>query len=118
MLALQQATGVRPCTVRIPAKSPSATPCALAELERCAAPCAGKQTEEEYAPALRAVDALVAGLDTDPLRLAAVSERRAALIAIATPAAAICTNRDSRTARRRSALWGQRPSPRVGLISS
>ncbi|MCG8918625.1 DEDD exonuclease domain-containing protein [Actinokineospora sp. PR83] len=81
MLALQQATGVRPCTVRIPAKSPNASPCALAELERCAAPCAGQQSAEEYAPALRAVDSLVAGHDTHPLhrlalRLSELAEAR------------------------------------------
>ncbi|WP_156758334.1 DEDD exonuclease domain-containing protein [Actinokineospora pegani] len=68
MHALQQATGTRPCTVRIPAVNPSAPPCALAELERCAAPCAGKQSAEEYAPAVVAVDDLVSGRATHPLR--------------------------------------------------
>ncbi|OLR95143.1 DEDD exonuclease domain-containing protein [Actinokineospora bangkokensis] len=68
MQAMQAATGVRPCTVKIPAKSPSATPCALAELERCAAPCAGRQSAQEYAPAVAAVASLVAGASTDPLR--------------------------------------------------
>ncbi|MGX7826914.1 DEDD exonuclease domain-containing protein [Actinokineospora sp. 24-640] len=68
MHALQQATGIRPCTIRIPTRSPSATPCALAELDRCAAPCAGHQSAAEYAPAVDSVGALVAGARTDPLR--------------------------------------------------
>ncbi|GGS40535.1 DEDD exonuclease domain-containing protein [Actinokineospora fastidiosa] len=69
MHALQQATGIRPCTVRIPARSPSATPCALAELGRCGAPCSGAQTAAQYAPAVAGVTGLVAGALTDPLRL-------------------------------------------------
>ena len=32
VLALQEATGLRPCTVRISARAPSAQPCALAEI--------------------------------------------------------------------------------------
>ncbi|SDC49094.1 DEDD exonuclease domain-containing protein [Actinokineospora iranica] len=67
MLALQEATGVRPCTVRIPAQSPSARPCALADLDRCGAPCAGKQSAEDYEPAVHAVNALVAGHELDAL---------------------------------------------------
>ncbi|MGQ0838613.1 DEDD exonuclease domain-containing protein [Actinokineospora sp.] len=68
MFALQEATGVRPCTVRIPAQAAAARPCALAEIDRCGAPCAGRQTAAEYAPAVRAVGSLVAGHQVDPLR--------------------------------------------------
>ncbi|HEX2134155.1 MAG TPA: DEDD exonuclease domain-containing protein [Actinophytocola sp.] len=79
MIALQDATGIRPCTVRIPARNARARPCALAELGRCAAPCAGRQSVEEYAPAPAAFLGLVAGRRTDPLgrlaaRLAALAE--------------------------------------------
>lgn len=77
LLALQDATGIRPCTVRIPAKAASASPCALAELDRCGAPCAGRQTVEQYQPMVRAVDGLVAGRHLDPLRL--LESRLAAL---------------------------------------
>jgi DNA polymerase-3 subunit epsilon len=66
-LALQEATGIRPCTVRIPARSPHGKPCALAELGRCRAPCAGRQTVAEYRPAVEAVNLLVAGRRLDVL---------------------------------------------------
>jgi DNA polymerase-3 subunit epsilon len=62
------AVPLRPCTQRIPARGASASPCALYELGRCAAPCAGLQTPEEYAPAVTALHDLVAGRDDAPLR--------------------------------------------------
>jgi len=52
---------LRPCTQRIPARSPSGAPCMLHELGRCGAPCAGLQSREEYAPAVDRWRALVAG---------------------------------------------------------
>lgn len=70
--------GVRSCTQRIPAVNPRGRPCALAELGRCAAPCAGRQTVEEYSPAVRALRALFAGHDTTTLwRLARELDRLA-----------------------------------------
>ncbi|RZS38896.1 DNA polymerase-3 subunit epsilon [Herbihabitans rhizosphaerae] len=66
--ALQDATGVRPCTQRIPARGASAGPCALYELGRCAAPCAGHQVVEEYAPNVATLTELIAGARQDPLR--------------------------------------------------
>jgi DNA polymerase-3 subunit epsilon len=68
MVALQDATGLRPCTVHIPAQRAQARPCALAELDRCAAPCAGRQSVVEYSPSVGAFSALVAGRRLDPLR--------------------------------------------------
>ncbi|WP_433280073.1 DEDD exonuclease domain-containing protein [Pseudonocardia xinjiangensis] len=62
------AVPLRPCTQRIPARGASASPCALHELGRCAAPCAGLQTPEEYAPAVRALHDLVDGRDDGALR--------------------------------------------------
>jgi DNA polymerase III subunit epsilon len=67
-LALQDATGIRPCTQRISARRPTGSPCALAELGRCGAPCAGRQTVGEYEPMVTQIRALVAGLRLDPLR--------------------------------------------------
>ncbi len=61
------AVPLRPCTQRIPASGASASPCALHELGRCAAPCAGLQTPEEYAPAVRALQELVHGHDDTAL---------------------------------------------------
>jgi DNA polymerase-3 subunit epsilon len=62
------AVPLRPCTQRIPAHGASASACALHEMGRCAAPCAGLQTPAEYAPAVEAVARLVAGSDDGPLR--------------------------------------------------
>jgi DNA polymerase-3 subunit epsilon len=69
MVALQDATGIRPCTVRIPAQRANGRPCALAELHRCAAPCAGRQTVEEYLPAVSSFAGLVAGQVLEPLHV-------------------------------------------------
>src|SRR5262249_47390475 len=77
----QDALPIRPCTQRIPARDPHGTPCALAELGRCRAPCAGRQSVEEYAPGVTAVRDLVAGRDNTVLRdavavLADLAERQ------------------------------------------
>jgi DNA polymerase-3 subunit epsilon len=69
MVALQDATGIRPCTVRIPAQRANGRPCALAELARCAAPCAGRQTVEEYEPSVSSFIGLVAGRLLEPLHV-------------------------------------------------
>jgi len=63
---------VRPCTQHIPARGASAAPCALHEMNRCAAPCAGLQTPDEYAPGVAAAAALVTGSDDSPLQRLAV----------------------------------------------
>ena len=62
------AVPVRACTQRIAARGARASPCALHELGRCAAPCAGLQTPAEYAPAVVAVADLFAGRADDALR--------------------------------------------------
>ncbi|MFL6141221.1 MAG: DEDD exonuclease domain-containing protein [Labedaea sp.] len=67
-VALQDATGIRPCTQRIPARAPQGQPCALAELGRCGAPCAGRQSVVEYRPSVEAITLLVAGRRLEPLR--------------------------------------------------
>jgi DNA polymerase-3 subunit epsilon len=54
--------------VRIPAQGAKARPCALAELGRCKAPCAGRQAPDDYAPAVETFRGLVAGEHTEPLR--------------------------------------------------
>ncbi|MDQ3403109.1 MAG: DEDD exonuclease domain-containing protein [Actinomycetota bacterium] len=107
MLALQTATGVRPCTIRIPARSPQAQPCALAELDRCGAPCAGRQTQDEYAPAVHAVGSLVAGRHLDPLR---VLERRLVDLAAARRFEEARSDRDRMSTLIRALDRGQRLS--------
>ncbi|WP_028925682.1 DEDD exonuclease domain-containing protein [Pseudonocardia acaciae] len=76
MESVQDAVPVRRCTQRIPARDPKATPCVLAELGRCGAPCAGRQSVAEYAPSVHAVLDLLAGHADQPLRsLAAEVDR-------------------------------------------
>jgi DNA polymerase-3 subunit epsilon len=65
--ALQEGTGIRPCSLRIPARSPKGTPCVLAEIGRCAAPCAGHQTVDQYQPYVLSMQELVAGHRIDAL---------------------------------------------------
>ncbi len=65
--AVQDNVRIRPCTQRIPARNQKGTPCALAEMGRCAAPCAGRQSVDEYAPAVTAVRDLIAGRDNGVL---------------------------------------------------
>jgi DNA polymerase-3 subunit epsilon len=66
--AVLDAVPLRPCTLRIPARGAAASPCALFELRRCAAPCAGYQDVAGYAPAVFAWQELVGGTGDDPLR--------------------------------------------------
>ncbi|PXY21851.1 DEDD exnuclease domain-containing protein [Prauserella sp. PE36] len=68
--ALASATRLRTCTQRIPATGASAKPCVLAELGRCGAPCAGRQSVAEYAPSVRLVTDLVEGTDNTALHAA------------------------------------------------
>ncbi|PSL56443.1 DNA polymerase-3 subunit epsilon [Saccharothrix carnea] len=66
--AMLEAVPLRACSMRIPARNASATPCALFELGRCEAPCAGRQSVDDYSPAVSAFRQLVAGADVAPLR--------------------------------------------------
>ncbi|WP_322098457.1 DEDD exonuclease domain-containing protein [Nakamurella alba] len=46
--ALQEVVRIRRCSVRL-SRTPKGTPCALAELDKCGAPCAGRESAEDYA---------------------------------------------------------------------
>lgn len=61
---------LRTCTQRIPRSGGESSPCVLAELDRCGAPCAGRQTVEQYRPAVRLVTELVAGTSDAALHAA------------------------------------------------
>lgn len=69
--SLSSAAGLRTCTDRIPATGQRGSPCVLAELGRCGAPCAGRQSTDEYAPLVGRVSSLIAGTDGDLLHTAA-----------------------------------------------
>jgi DNA polymerase-3 subunit epsilon len=77
--ALSDATGLRTCSQRIPAKGANGTPCALAELGRCRAPCAGRQDVDDYGHAPAAVRALIAGQDLAPFDRLAIQLEELAL---------------------------------------
>jgi DNA polymerase III subunit epsilon len=66
--ALQDALPLRPCTQRIPARGASGTPCALHEMGRCGAPCAGHVDVAAYRPVVDDARALVRGADDTGLR--------------------------------------------------
>ncbi|CAM2849581.1 DEDD exonuclease domain-containing protein [Saccharomonospora xinjiangensis] len=66
---LADIAGLRTCTPRIPATGASSRPCVLAELGSCGAPCAGKQSVDEYRPSVRLVSGLVSGTDATALAL-------------------------------------------------
>ncbi|HEY2205689.1 MAG TPA: DEDD exonuclease domain-containing protein [Pseudonocardia sp.] len=76
MESVQDAVPVRRCTQRIPAREQRGTPCALAELGHCGAPCAGRQSMADYATSVTEVLDLVAGHSDAGLRtLAAEIDR-------------------------------------------
>ena len=58
--AVQQVVRIRRCTTRL-ARRPHGSPCALAELDRCGAPCAGRESVTDYAAHVRQVADLVGG---------------------------------------------------------
>ncbi|RKT82473.1 DNA polymerase-3 subunit epsilon [Saccharopolyspora antimicrobica] len=59
--ALQAVTAVRRCTERISARDPQGRPCALYELGRCGAPCAGLQSAAEYEPEVISIREVIGG---------------------------------------------------------
>jgi DNA polymerase-3 subunit epsilon len=65
--ALQDVLPIRQCTTRIRRRSPNGTPCVLAELGRCGAPCAGRQDEPSYTREVDRIAALVDGRSDEVL---------------------------------------------------
>ncbi len=59
--ALQDAVPVRRCSQRIRRKAPDGSPCALAELGRCGAPCSGAESVDAYAAHVERIVDLVDG---------------------------------------------------------
>ena len=66
--ALQDAVPIRRCTARIRRTDPDGSPCALAELGRCGAPCAGAEDMAAYGVHVGRIRALVDGRSDEVLR--------------------------------------------------
>ncbi len=64
--ALQEVVRVRRCSQRL-ARSPSGSPCALAELGRCGAPCAGREDAESYSAHIGRIAGLIDGSSDEVL---------------------------------------------------
>jgi len=67
--ALQDAVPIRRCTARIRRVDPDGSPCALAELGRCGAPCSGAESELAYARHIEKVRELIDGRSDEILRM-------------------------------------------------
>src|SRR5829696_7430391 len=63
--AVHESLPLRQCTARIPARAPSGSACALADMGRCGAPCTGAQSVTEYADVAAVLRAAVACDPTD-----------------------------------------------------
>ncbi|GAB49492.1 DEDD exonuclease domain-containing protein [Mobilicoccus pelagius] len=61
--AVHEVLPLRQCTTRLARLSSAASPCLLAEIGRCGAPCLGRQSVEEYAPVASRAHRLFAGAD-------------------------------------------------------
>src|SRR5699024_11923168 len=66
--ALAGAVGLRTCTQRIPARGAHGSPCVLAALGQCGAPCAGHEAQPEYAAHATAARDLFEGYRDTALR--------------------------------------------------
>ncbi len=67
--ALQDAVPIRRCTVRIRRTNPDGSPCVLAELGRCGAPCTGAEDVDGYAQHISRIVSLVDGASDEVLRV-------------------------------------------------
>ena len=64
--ALQEVVLIRRCSQRL-RRSPNGSPCALAELGRCGAPCAGLEDADSYATHVRRIAGLIEGSSDEVL---------------------------------------------------
>ena len=73
--AIQEVVRIRRCSQRL-SRRPSGTACALAELGKCGAPCAGLESQENYAGHVQRIVSLVSGVSDEILSsLKAVLQR-------------------------------------------
>lgn len=65
--AIQSSVLIRRCSMRIRRTGASASPCALAELGKCGAPCSGAESADQYAAHVRRIVELVDGSSDEVL---------------------------------------------------
>jgi DNA polymerase-3 subunit epsilon len=104
MAAIHEAVPLRQCTQRITPRRPSAA-CVLAGMGRCAAPCEGEISREQYAPTADLTRALLTG-DARPLLDAA--RRRMASLSVQERYEEAAAHRDRATTFVRAAARMQR----------
>ncbi len=75
--AIHEAIPLRQCATRLSPRRPTAA-CALAELDRCGAPCDGRESPQQYA---RHVAAAVTAITTDPQVVVDAARARIAVLA-------------------------------------
>ncbi len=110
--ALHATFRLRQCTARLPA-SASASPCALAGMGRCGAPCTGEQTPHDYTVIVAEVRAAML---QDPSAVVAHHAERIARLVAAERFEEAAAVRDRLQAFLRSAARAQR-SRRIGAIA-
>ena len=102
--AVHEAFPIRQCTARLSPRVPT-SPCVLAEMGRCGAPCAGHESVDDYAVR---VEAVRRALVDDPSDLVAAVERRITRLSDAQRYEEAAAHRDRLAAFVRAAARAQR----------
>lgn len=102
--ALHDSFGIRQCTPRL-SRHPRGSPCALAEMGRCLAPCTGAISPPSYA---EEVDRVRAAIERDPGEVVRALDRRMRRLAEAERFEEAATHRDRLRTYLRAAARGQR----------
>lgn len=110
MAALHEAFPIRQCTVRM-SRTPSVSPCVLAEMGRCVAPCDGRISVDSYG---EFVAALRSALTVDPAPVVEALDRRIDVLSADERFEDAAVHRDRLSAFVRSSAKMQRMSSLTG----
>ncbi|TDU87051.1 DNA polymerase-3 subunit epsilon [Kribbella voronezhensis] len=110
MAALHEAFPIRQCTVRM-SRTPSVSPCVLAEMGRCVAPCDGRISADSYG---EFVTALRSALTVDPAPVVEALDRRIDVLSADERFEDAAVHRDRLSAFVRSSAKMQRMSSLTG----
>jgi DNA polymerase-3 subunit epsilon len=110
MAALHEAFPIRQCTVRM-SRTPSVSPCVLAEMGRCVAPCDGRISADSYG---EFVAALRSALTVDPAPVVEALDRRIDVLSADERFEDAAVHRDRLSAFVRSSAKMQRMSSLTG----